>query len=322
MSHHVSSPKLKCQAFTLIELLVVIAIIAILLALLLPAVQQAREAARRTSCKNRFKQVGLALHNYQDTHSVLPMGDAIGGSSGAGFSSPCWTTFDGATREIFGWGVHLFPFIDQANRYQNLTWNVPDQLVIADNFDPQKALGRVETFLCPSDPQKGWTVGVLSGFTTTSPNENPRTNMAGVFGSTDWPCKSGRSYSVRVAGNGVFHGLSSTKFRDVTDGLSNTLFVGEATGNTNATTGFRGFTYAGYDVLDTTIEINADTTYPGKTSGTFTWDIHQVGFSSFHTGGAHFVLGDGAVRFISKNVNQGTLKALSSRSGGEVIGEF
>jgi len=308
------------HAFTLIELLVVIAIIAILVALLLPAVQQAREAARRSSCKNNFKQVALALHNYHDTHGVFPMGDGV---ATGGVSAPCWLRTGTIDRTLFGWGVHIFPYIDQANRYQNLTLNVPSQWVIPDNFDPERTLGRIDQFLCPSDPQQGSTTARLVTFSPVSEREFPRTNMAGVFGSNDWTCQAGRNYSVGLNGNGMFYAISSVRIRDVVDGTSNTLFVGEATGNPGVSTGIRAYSYAGYNVLDTTFGINGTTSYPGRTpTGTFTWNFRRAGFSSFHTGGAHFALCDGSVRFISQNLHQGTLNALATRQESDVVGEF
>ncbi|WP_437223642.1 DUF1559 domain-containing protein [Planctomicrobium sp. SH661] len=309
--------KRSVKGFTLIELLVVIAIIAVLIALLLPAVQQAREAARRSACKNNFKQVALALHNYHETHSTLPIGQAA--STGAAtncYGTPSWLP-PGGVSSIFSWGVHILPFIDQANRYQNLNMTVPSPLQLPANFDFSKTIGRVDTYLCPTDPQP-WLVGSLAGSIL---NGMPKTNMGGVLGSTDWRCSQ---LTPRTNGEGVLFAISRVRFRDITDGLSNTLLTGEVTGNPNASfnpsspTTLTGNTYAAYDVFDTSWGVNGSTTVPGK--GTF--NFRPQGFSSFHTGGAHFALCDGSVRFISENIHQGTLTALSTRSGGETLGEY
>jgi prepilin-type N-terminal cleavage/methylation domain-containing protein/prepilin-type processing-associated H-X9-DG protein len=176
--------------FTLIELLAVIAIIALLIALLLPAVQYAREAARRASCQNHMKQIGLALHNYAEAHKVLP--PAYVDVS----DSPGW-----------GWGAMLLPYVEQTPLFRNLG-------VSTMPFDGAPSLGSqtiVPVYLCPSD---------------TGPNVNPergnhaKSNYAGVFGSVeieDWD----------EVGNGMFYVNSSVRWSDVTDGTSNTFAVGE-----------------------------------------------------------------------------------------------
>lgn len=301
------------QGFTLIELLVVIAIIAVLIALLLPAVQQAREAARRSACKNNFKQVALGLHNYHETHNTLPIG--AGAAAGAA-ADGCWPAVTGQANQTFSWGVFILPFIDHANSYNNLNFNVPNPWTTSANFDATRALGRVDTYLCPSNPQGAWRMGSLSSSITTG---MPRTDMGGVFGSTDWRCGN-LTIGPRVDGNGVFFSLSSVKFKDITDGLSNTLLIGEVTGNPASTslTTINGNTYAAYDVFDVSNGINGSTTVPG--GGAFAF--RPQGFSSFHTGGGHFALSDGSVRFVSQNIDRATLRAIATRSGNEVVGDY
>lgn len=306
--------------FTLIELLVVIAIIAVLIALLLPAVQQAREAARRSACKNNFKQVALAIHNYHETHRVMPMGG--GASNPTATNTNCWYK-TGANGTVFSWGVHLLPFLEEANRYLNVDFSGASPVAWASNYDEARTLGKVQTFICPSNPQVGWKVRVVATLTpaVTGGGWMPRTDMAGMAGATSWPCVSTTSGSPRINGDGVFYGLSSTRFRDITDGLSNTLLIGEVTANTEApmtTAVIFSNTYAFYDVSDVSTGINGIYTNPGRG----TYDFYRQGFSSFHVGGAHFALCDGSVRFISKNVDQTTLENAAKRQDGNVAGSY
>ena len=292
------------QGFTLIELLVVIAIIAILIALLLPAVQQAREAARRSTCKNNLKQVAIALHNYHDTHRTFPIGAAINGGC---------TGYSGS--HMFSWGVHILPFIDQANLYNNLNFSGSTPFV-PQNFTSSTCLSTVQPYLCPSNPHPDVVVNRAGAFAGALPDGMGRTDLGGVADSINWKCSTA-GVRPTTRGNGVLFGISSVKFRDIVDGTSNTLLVGEVTGSLSST-GLNGNTYTGYDVFDTSNGINSIDTVPG--GGTFAF--RPQGFSSYHVGGCHFVLCDGAVRFISENVDQGTLAGISTRAGGEVVGEF
>ncbi len=300
------------SGFTLVELLVVIAIIGVLVGLLLPAVQSAREAARRMSCSANFKQVALALHNYHDTHRSFPMGGGIsGGCSG----------FSGA--HLFSWGVYTLPFLEQGTRYDAIRFNVSNYANgYAPNHDPDTALGPIPTYLCPSNPQGDTMVNpALSG----AIDAYARTDMAGVADSRDWRCNNSGSTGLRPRsdGNGIFYARSKTKFRDIIDGTSNTLFIGEVTGDPRQATGdsattYNGNVYALYDLLDTSTGINGPFTVPG--GGAFAW--RPQGFSAFHPGGAHFALADGSVRFLSESINQSLLSGLTTRAGGEVLAEF
>ncbi|MCH9652723.1 MAG: DUF1559 domain-containing protein [Planctomycetes bacterium] len=292
------------RGFTLIELLVVIAIIAILIALLLPAVQQAREAARRSTCKNNLKQVAIALHNYHDTHRTFPIGAAINGGC---------TGYSGS--HMFSWGVHILPFIDQANLYNNLNFS-GSTVFVPHNFSSSTCLTAVQPYLCPSNPQPNVVVNTAGTFAGALPDGMGRTDLGGVADSINWKCSTA-GVRPTTRGNGVLYGISSVKFRDITDGTSNTLLVGEITGS-RSPSGLNGNSYTGYDVFDTSNGINSIDTVPG--GGTFAF--RPQGFSSYHVGGCHFVLCDGAVRFISENIDQGTLSGISTRAGGEVVGEF
>lgn len=311
LNHHRSGGN-RSRGFTLVELLVVIAIIGVLVGLLLPAVQAAREAARRMQCSNNFKQVGLAMHNYHDTHRVFPIG--------AGLSGGC----SGHTgHHLFSWGVHILPFLEQGNLYDTITFEDSGHVVnLPANYTTDTLLQPVEAYLCPSNPQSDKLVNSAFSALLNSIGM-PRTDMAGVADSRSWKCFSSgtEGFRPRPDGNGLLFGYSKTKFRDIIDGTSNTLMVGEITGDHRTATGastLNGTSYTVYDVYDTSAGINGPYTIPGGGPYAF----RPQGFSSFHPGGCHFVLADGSVRFLSENMDQGILSAVSTRAGEEVVGEF
>ncbi|QDS89831.1 hypothetical protein EC9_40320 [Rosistilla ulvae] len=295
------------SGFTLVELLVVIAIIGILVGLLLPAVQAAREAARRMSCSANYKQVALAIHNYHDTHRTFPLGGGITGGC-SGLTGP----------HMFSWGVHTLPFIEQSARYDAINFNVDNYVTgYGPNHDPDTALGPIPVYLCPSNPQSDTMVNTgLAG----AVDAFARTDMAGVADSRDWRCNSSGTIGLRPRsdGNGIFYGGSSTKFRDIIDGTSNTLLIGEVTGDLNPANTVNANTYSLYDVFDTSTGINGPFTLPG--GGTFNY--RPQGFSSYHPGGAHFALADGSVRLFTETIDQTLLYGLTTRLGGEVLQEF
>lgn len=287
------------RGFTLIELLVVIAIIAILIALLLPAVQQAREAARRSTCKNNLKQIGLALHNYHETHSVLPSG-WIGVEPGVGSNVEFGSGW--------GWGTMSLPYMDQANIYNQLNFSL-------DINDPAQPAGLIEqdlpAFRCPSDPSPSKFNLVEEG-TTTVIATLALANYIGSFGSDELDgCESVPAGSA-CKSTGVFYHNSNTRFRDVTDGLSQTLFAGER--KTDESQDWRS-TWVGAvpEGAETFARVLGATDHvPNHVSS------HFDDFSSHHVGGAQFVFGDGRVRFVSENIDIGVYQALSSMRGGEV----
>jgi prepilin-type N-terminal cleavage/methylation domain-containing protein len=268
------------RGFTLIELLVVIAIMSILIALLLPAVQQAREAARRAQCKNNLKQIGLALHNYHETYSVLPSG---------------WIGVDPATRRPdvegmngFGWGSMLLPPMDQTPLFNQFNF----QVGLADAVNLTARTTDLAAFRCPSDNGPGqWSILAVSDGTTRLAGLALSTYV-GCFGTLEIDSCEGRPPPFVCAGDGVFYHNSRIRFADVPDGLSTTLFIGER--KTDAKQGWYstwtgvipGGTKAAIRVLGTT-----DHT-PNHAAS------HIDDFSSHHVGGAHFLLGDGSVRFI------------------------
>lgn len=288
------------RGFTLIELLVVIAIIAILIALLLPAVQQAREAARRSTCKNNLKQLGLAIHNYHGTHNMFPSG-WIGVEPGVGANVEFGSGW--------GWGTMVLPFMDQTPLYSKVDFNL-------NINDVNQPLGIIDQILpatrCPSDPapntfeleEEGNPGNVLSILATS--------NYIGVFGSDELDsCESVPAGSA-CRSTGLFYQNSNTKFRDITDGLSQTLIVGER--KTDAAQGWYSTWVGAVPEGEETFArvLGATDHVPNHVSS------HFDDFSSHHTGGAQFVFGDGRVRFVSENIDIGVYRSLSSMSGGEI----
>ncbi|MGQ0636207.1 MAG: DUF1559 family PulG-like putative transporter [Planctomycetaceae bacterium] len=344
------------RGFTLIELLVVIAIIAVLIALLLPAVQQAREAARRTQCKNNLKQIGLALHNYHDTHNVFPLGwfpPIVAPGAGEANRFPSWS-----------WMVMIFPFIDQAPLYNNINPGPVSLPQAATTVGPLLATS-IPVLQCPTDigPQPNTSVSV--NFLA------PGTGL--VFGKTNYLGNSGNTVVAASNGMIVEGGEGPIRIRDCTDGLSNTFLVGE-----------RGHLLPKTDINTGTIPIQARAgVWPGYSendnvngfdlgTGRVEWRMQdgsvgagcsilgvvfavpQQCFSSRHVGGAQFTMGDGAVRFVNENIefkctpipltgnpaldaflisfglgsgpatpaNMGTYNRLGHRSDGFPIGDF
>jgi prepilin-type N-terminal cleavage/methylation domain-containing protein len=310
------------RGFTLIELLVVIAIIAVLIALLLPAVQQAREAARRTQCRNNLKQFGLGLHNYLDAHLTFPPGayfDII--------SSPM--SLD------FAWGAHVFiaPFMDQTNFYNSLDLSKTDYFANGGSYSQGpngnefKWRHYVESYNCPSDiGPNAIDIGTGSGGNRMFWS---KTNYATVSGSDNRVLPSG--WTTRN-GNGMFFGYSRVKIRDVIDGTSNTLMVGEVssgvptnpltTDNAPYLNTMRIWFWGHGANIDATDPINGAGTIPGDKGWYNSIEGSGQGASSYHEGGAHFGLADGSVRFISENINFATYQGACTRAGGEVLGEF
>ena len=319
-------------AFTLIELLVVIAIIAILIALLLPAVQQAREAARRSQCKNNLKQYGLGLHNYHDTNGMLPPG-----------GDPNW----GAPQ--IGWQPKILPFMDQAQLFKKLNMNLPSawDTIIEGR---QARFYNVPYAKCPTDPSgperdTNWAQTSYSGNlgSQQTPSANGGCNQfltAGVNYETTQGNSGHGNTNNRSNISGVFGRLGPTiKFAHITDGLANTFFVGEILSDCHDhTAGWWHFNGMGNAHASTSAPLNimcscpslngataatAPQCFPGGTDcrAQSNWN-YSWGFKSKHQGGAHFLMGDGTVRFINQNLDYQTYQRLGGRTDGRVVGEF
>jgi len=324
-------PRSRRDGFTLIELLVVIAIIAILVALLLPAVQQAREAARRSSCKNNLKQIGLALHNYHDVHNVFPPG-WIGARNNAhhtGLESDDVTNF----RSGFGWATMLLPAMEAGNLYDRFNFDEPvaDQLATANVNEPFLDEA-IPTFQCPSDPKPD-TFLCQEG--ETNEVTMATANYMGVFGVSELEeCEidgDATKDEFQCRGEGALYHNSRVKFRDITDGTSNAIVVGERTTyyenlNTRADPYYGTWPGIVPNSEEAAERILAHAFHPpnwalrADSSGNSLG--HPGDFGSSHKGGAQFVLGDGSVRFISENIDEVTFQRLGMIADGEVVGEF
>ncbi len=307
---------LRRRGFTLIELLVVIAIIAVLIALLLPAVQQAREAARRTQCKNNLKQIGLALHNYESTATVFPPSSTSGltkgvwGYPGTGPSDP--------NIHLHSFASLILPYVDQASLYGTIDYNV-SSLAPANRTAASKVLG---FYRCPSYSGQSMSTDPL--YTAGSLN-NP--NFA-IRNYVTLGAKTVLGLAGAVPAEGVMFPGSKMGFRDIPDGSSNTVVITETReqsasvwiDGTSASVAARWTNLASPTFAGTSNSINYKPYFPG---GVFPNSIGQLyGPSSQHSGGAHHLMGDGAVRFISENLDVVVYDALVSRNGGEVVGEF
>lgn len=309
-------------AFTLIELLVVIAIIAVLIALLLPAVQQAREAARRVQCRNNLKQVGLGLHNYHGVHRVFPKGGYGGFLTPANATAPL-----AVANRTLSWSTAILPYLEQGPLYEQIDpseWYFhPTNIPAGQTVLPM--------FLCPTNPNSETLKG--SGDQPTG-EQFARTDYGGNYGERGIRCYPSRncqnnygSGGGAMSYRGMFPLLSSPSvgLKDVTDGTTNTVFVGEAPEAIHSI-------WIGHkNVFDQSAPLNARCSPDSEWSSCLApagspriGDFCDFGqeFHSHHVGGVHFLLVDGSARFTSESIDLSILAALLSRAGGEVIGDF
>lgn len=324
--------KLQRRGFTLIELLVVIAIIAVLIALLLPAVQQAREAARRSQCKNNLKQIGLAIHNYESTHGCLP---------------PHCVMNHGPT-----WWVQILPFADEANTFNLLKFDRPNDAFLFSSNVPNRAIMNryaPNYMTCPSSS--------LRKFMPRAADVNVlKATYVSIAGSEDHPTVDTTNTSWgRHSGGGTFVQGKSIRLRDVSDGLSNTLLVGEQSGwgGPLGDRDIRSYVFDpnadGHNAGSSWVSNNGGPRVPNGDGSLANSDgarcynettlRYAIGLranasnsvaqaqcntpiTSAHTGGAHLLFGDGRVGFASNSTSISILKNLADRDDGNSIGEY
>jgi prepilin-type N-terminal cleavage/methylation domain-containing protein len=306
------------SGFTLVELLVVIAIIGVLVALLLPAIQAAREAARRTSCRSNLKQIGVAVHNYNDTFGVLPYGWDNRGTL---------------------WSTHLLPFVEQSNLYNSLVFQEsgPGNWAFTGGPNETAAGTWLAVYWCPSMPLRRHMDN--SGI--------PERVPASYRGNAGTEASSDDASTVTVPGskslehldqNGIFFACSSVRLSDITDGLSSTFLVGES--QTDPTfvkdgnamdfwnlgspqvdpcrcDGGTGGTEFSEAVGSAIRQMNLRHKNPAANGR-----LMELSFGSWHPGGAFFLIGDGSVQFLSDSMDLEPYQALATRNGGEPSSSF
>jgi len=295
------------RGFTLIELLVVIAIIAVLIALLLPAVQAAREAARRIQCVNNLKQMGIALHTYHEANNTFPMGYVSWNNANMRLTSPGWS-----------WGALLLPQLEQRSLYNAGNFN----LAIEHAANSTVRTTQLNVYICPSDQYNGI-------FKTKQEDGTPIVDMA----TNSYAACFGAGLEIADVpgqGNGMFVRNFCRGLRDVTDGSSNTIGLGER-GNTLTQTPWAGAPTGPTDAGAYFLSPNATSNNPGPTHGSEAVLAHAADeglnnpdtapddFWSPHPGGVNFLFCDGSVKNLKKGMSLQIYRALCTRNFGEVI---
>ncbi|MFH1921619.1 MAG: DUF1559 domain-containing protein [Planctomycetota bacterium] len=278
------------RGFTLVELLVVIAIIGILIALLLPAVQAAREAARRSQCTNNLAQFGLALQNYDSAHEMLPPG--VVNSEGPIRSEP--------QGYHMNWLVQLLPYVEEQVTFQHIDFSVGAY----DEKNGPVSKTEISLFQCPSDPG-----GRYSGETPSV------SNYAGCHHDVEAP--------IDADNHGIFFLNSHVRYRDILDGATHTIFIGEKMIDANDLgwlSGTRSTLRNTGTPINATAVIRDEPGYharPGKPQPVIDpTNLYVGGFSSYHPGGANFLFGDGSVRFLSETIDDQAYQQVGHRADG------
>jgi prepilin-type N-terminal cleavage/methylation domain-containing protein/prepilin-type processing-associated H-X9-DG protein len=302
----------RVNGFTLVELLVVIAIIGILIALLLPAVQAAREAARRASCRNNLVQLGIALQNYESAHECLPPGSV----------NPTGPIRNIPQGDHLGWMVQLLPYLEERAMFGNI-----DATLGA--YDKKNAPARaipLTVFICPSygGDTVLWSDDAAAG---ESPNDQKKaapldrgvraiSNYAGCHNDVEAP--------IDANNNGVLYLNSAVRFDAITDGLTHTIFVGEKLADPDDL-GWMSGTRATLRNTGSPIaseyggSVFQAETAPGPDGKPKAADLTVGGFGSSHSGGANFVMGDGAVHFINEGIDRIIFQQLGHRADGKLL---
>jgi prepilin-type N-terminal cleavage/methylation domain-containing protein len=312
------------RAFTLIELLVVIAIIAILVALLLPAVQQARAAARRSQCRNNLKQIGLAIHSYAEAFKQVPPAYCWGGGA---LADAIVATSNASNRndlDVFAWSAFLLPQLDQGPLYSQM--GVSKSFSIAGGGSTVRLRHvhtPLEVFRCPSDTTddvsivaEGGDIDFLGGQT----DQGSVSNYLGNFGnSSRGNCLP--NGPTNGPGNGIFFQNAKIKFRDVTDGVSNTIAVGEA--------GFRQRAPGPRSGAGWWIGADRDSRRNMLRSVRLPINLRNFSaFGSLHAGGSLFLMMDGSVQFLNENIDSnpgpgsGNICSADGTPGSGVLGVY
>jgi prepilin-type N-terminal cleavage/methylation domain-containing protein/prepilin-type processing-associated H-X9-DG protein len=325
----------RAPAFTLVELLVVIAIIAVLIGLLLPAVQKVREAAARMKCQSNIKQLAIACHAYHDVNGTLPAGGTVLGNVYTGDKG--------------SWLFYIAPYFEQDAAYQTvINLASPNRLSDPDTSSVNGVIRTTQPkiLICPSDgySPRFFTGGV--GYSNYAASIGPQQGRPYPGCLDPWTSQySNRPNDLGYAASGDIYGGALTKnirgmfgsrwgakikFNDVTDGLSNTILLGETiSGEHRYMRQLTGWAAGGGDLSQiclTIIPINTRTPdgpinpcngpYGDAVMGNW---AYSVGFKSLHSGGANFVMGDGSVKFITENINMDTYQVLGCRNDGHVI---
>ncbi|RCS49465.1 DUF1559 domain-containing protein [Bremerella cremea] len=352
MNYRLHQVNARWRGFTLVELLVVIAIIGILIAMLLPAVQQAREAARRMQCSNNLKQLALAMHTYESSYRTLPSGGNGGGSTQASSSA-------------FSVHARLLPFVEQTSLQDLIDFRQPVLAGSPPSFSNAAAKQLIDMFLCPSDsaPERAEVKFGTMSFGTDLAGTNYMANTGTGISA------AGKSYyDPAFPTDGVFFFDSSTRFADLTDGTSNTVVMSESlrgpgldmssTPLANIPKPYRlaaslsagrsriGTSPGGVDPMFTEADIQGASDWRGDRGFPWIWGqasatlfnsylapnsslpdaySHSRGWfaaRSLHPGGVNAVLADGSVKFVAETVDLPIWRGLSTRGGGEVLADF
>ena len=298
-----TSVRHRVRGFTLIELLVVIAIIAILVALLLPAVQQAREAARRSTCRNHLKQLATALASYEEAFTLLPPGYVSNRPGVSGSTSWCRSN-SGGSGQGAPWTVLILPQMEQTIMYEDFDFNVPFQDTSNQMTPPNSNLIRhYPVYQCPSDPEVNesnlWASyhGVMGGGTSVD------------CGNSSCSAPNQRAFFV----SGVLYAGSSVRTKDISDGMSNVFMIGESRYSNSA--------WGSSAKQDSCAFVRNLAGAMGPINLYTNRGVHSTtGFSSLHPGGAHFAMADGSVHFLSQNTDLAAYQQLAQREDGLPLG--